>query len=102
MNAIPRVLGYAVLAAFFGGLMTLTITEWNNASIRQIVLEHFRVVVLLPAAGLFAFLLIAIFESTSGKISFSALGVKFEGAAGPILMWVICFLSITVSISILW
>jgi len=86
MSHIPRYIGYVVLVAFIAGLLALLIGEWHNQSIRQLVLEHFRAVVLLPAAGLFAFLIVAIFESTAGKIAFSALGLKFEGAAGPIVM----------------
>ena len=28
--------------------------------------------------------------------------LKFEGASGPIILWMICFLSIVVSVKLLW
>jgi len=43
-----------------------------------------------------------VFRTTEGQIKFDALGFHFEGASGPIVMWVICFLAITLAIKVLW
>jgi hypothetical protein len=56
----------------------------------------------IPIAAIIAFLIVAIFESTAGNIKFEVATVKFEGAAGPIIMWVFCFMSTTISIKLLW
>src|ERR1700736_633800 len=92
------IFAFIILLAFFGGLLTLLITQWNNPAIRQIVTEQIRVFVLLPAAGLFSIVIVALFQATSGNIKFEILTVKFEGAAGPIVMWIFCFLSILLGI----
>ena len=34
------------------------------------------------------------FRSSRGDLEFSALGIKFKGPAGPILLWVISFLAV--------
>ena len=97
-----RYIGFFVLICFLSALLFLTVTQWKNPTIRQLMLDQFPVIVILPATGLFAFLIVSIFQSTSGVIHFEVFGLKLEGAAGPILMWVICFLSIVLSVSVLW
>lgn len=97
-----RIFGYLFLFTYFATLVALVILEWNNPHIRQLGFDHFRVMVLLPAAGLFAFLVVAIFESSAGNVRFELWGLKLEGAAGPILMWIICFLAICLGIGTLW
>jgi hypothetical protein len=99
---VPRVIGFIILALFAGAMLVLLVTEWNSADFRQLLLDRFRAIVGLPAAGVFAFLIVATFESTSGQIEFEAIGLRFRGAAGPILMWVITFLSIALAIHLLW
>jgi hypothetical protein len=94
--------GFAILTAYFVALLILLVTEWKNESVRQLVLDQFRVIVLLPGAGLFAIIVVSIFETTSGPIKFEVLGFKLEGAAGPIIMWVLCFLAIVLAISTFW
>ena len=51
-------------------------------------------------AALFIVMVCKIF--TGDKLSFSALGFKFEGASGPVVLWVLCFLAITLAIFTLW
>jgi hypothetical protein len=52
------------------------------------------------AAG--AFTVVALFRTTEGKIKFEAFWLKFEGASGPIVMWILCFLAIVAGIKTLW
>ena len=101
-ESIARIAGYVVFVAFFIALIALLITQWNNANFRQLVTDQIRVFVLLPAAGLFAFLVVSVFEQTSGPIKFSGIGFSFEGASGRIVLWVLCFLAIVIAISALW
>lgn len=91
-----------VLTAVFiiGG--TITITGQDKAWIVDIVRAHFAATVGLPGAALVALCLVLFLEHTSGNIEFEGLGFKFKGASGPILLWMICFLAITVAIKLLW
>jgi hypothetical protein len=102
VNLAAQIAGFAVFLAFLGGLVALLVLEWNNPHIRQLGFDHFRVIVLMPAAGMFAYLVVAIFESSAGTVRFELWGLKLEGAGGPIFMWVICFLVICLAIKMLW
>ena len=64
--------------------------------------EHSAASVGIPLAIVIAFLLVSILQVTSGKIEFQALGFKFSGASGPIIMWIACFLSMIVALRLLW
>jgi hypothetical protein len=97
-----QVVAFIVLACVVGILLVFVIEQWNNQAVRQIVMDHLRASVGLPIAGVFAFLVVALFRSTEGQIEFEILTVKFKGAAGPIIMWIFCFLSITLAIRVLW
>jgi hypothetical protein len=45
---------------------------------------------------------VSLLKVTSGPIEFEAIGFKFRGASGPIVLWVFCFLSIAVAFHLLW
>jgi len=64
--------------------------------------NHFAAVVGLPMAAMASLFIVLILEYVSGKIEFEILGLKFKGAAGQIIFWIICFLSIVLSIKLLW
>jgi hypothetical protein len=95
--------GLAVLCFFVVVPLLLIFQEWGNENVRKIVVDQIAVIMGLPMAGLFALLIVAVFQSTTGAVKFEATpAFKFEGAAGPIIFWVICFLAITTSIKMLW
>jgi hypothetical protein len=97
-----RVVGFIILGCFVIPLVVFVAGQWNNPAARQIVMDHLQATVGLPTAGVFAFLIVALFRSTEGQIEFEILTVKFKGAAGPIIMWVFCFLPIAGSLKMLW
>jgi hypothetical protein len=97
-----KISGLAILALFVIALATLLITQWNSPEVHAMVMQRFPVIVGLPAAGIFAYVLVSLFEITSGNVEFSVLGMKLKGAAGPVLMWVICFIAIVFAIHLLW
>lgn len=75
--------------------------ELINA-IGPIVQEKFPAIVGLPLAALFSLFLVLILRITTGPIEFETPYIKIKGAAGPVIFWVICFLTITISIKLLW
>jgi hypothetical protein len=92
--------GSAIGAAF---LFALFIAEnWTDPHWETVAFDHFRATVGLPTAAAASFTVAALFRTTEGQIKFEALTLKFEGASGPIVMWVLCFLAITLSIKMLW
>lgn len=70
--------------------------------VKEVVQQHFPATVGLPLAALCAFLLVTVLQISAGKIEFEMLGFKFRGASGPIILWVIAFLSIASCIKLLW
>jgi hypothetical protein len=63
--------------------------------------EHPAAMLGLPLIAIAALCLVLILRSTGGPIGFEALGLKFKGAAGPIIMWVITFLAMVLAIKLL-
>ena len=53
-------------------------------------------------AGLGALFVTLILRISTGPLEFEMAGVKFKGGAAPIVFWIICFLSIVLSIRMLW
>ncbi|MEA3273990.1 MAG: hypothetical protein U9Q81_01540 [Pseudomonadota bacterium] len=93
---IPAVLAAPLLYVGYLLHFGTTDTYWN------FVFEHYLVFFGLPYAAVLALYLVLVLESTRGPIEFEGLTLKFKGAAGPIILWVIVFLSIVVSIKLLW
>jgi hypothetical protein len=89
-----------LLIVFLFGLTVYGL--WRNSEWNRIIFEKFSVIIGLPCAAATAFLIIAMFRSTEGKIKFRGLGFSFEGASGPIVMWVLCFLAIASAMKMLW
>lgn len=68
----------------------------------SLVQKQFGAMILVPMAALMAGCAVMILEWTVGEVRFEGLGFKFEGASGPIVLWVFCFLAITVALRLFW
>lgn len=93
-------IAFAALAAGAAVYGAFILIQWWIGG--TLISEHFTALVGLPAAFGAAFVVVALFRTVEGRIVFSALGFKFEGASGPIVMWVLCFLAIVAAIKALW
>ncbi len=69
---------------------------------KTLIREQFPVLVGLPMAGLGALFVTLILRISTGPLEFELAGLKFKGGAAPIVFWIICFLSIVLSIRLLW
>jgi len=70
--------------------------------VKDIVKEHFAATIGLPLAGVAAYLLVSVLEYSYGKIEIEIWGLKFRGATGPVILWILCFFVIAISIRMLW
>ncbi len=68
----------------------------------EVVKEHFAATIGLPMAALLAAFIVVALRYAEGPIKFEGLGMKFEGASGQVILWVVCFLAIAVAIRLLW
>jgi hypothetical protein len=66
------------------------------------IVDHYAVFLTIPCAGFAALILVVILDQTYGTIKFSIFQVKFEGASGQIVFWILIYLSIILSIKMLW
>ncbi|MBU1192465.1 MAG: hypothetical protein KKE76_12210 [Gammaproteobacteria bacterium] len=67
-----------------------------------VVKEHFAATIGLPMAALLAAFIVVALRHSEGPVKFEGLGMKFEGASGQVILWVVCFLSIAAAIRLLW
>jgi hypothetical protein len=99
------VIGWAfvVLALLLAlaGLGWWLIADWNAPYLVRKLDEQFNVLIGIPAGIAAALLLVIFLRTTDGPIEFEALGFKFKGASGPIVLWVLVFLSIVMAIKVL-
>lgn len=70
---------------------------WND-----ILTKHVSAIYGLQIAAAVAFAIVIFLRQVDGPVEFKALGFEFKGAAGQVIMWVICFLAITVAIKLCW
>ncbi len=74
----------------------------NSGPWVQIYFNHFPATMGIPSAMIGAVVICTLFRTTDGRIKFGGLGFTFERAAGPIVMWVLCFLVQIAAIRLLW
>ena len=73
--------------------------QWLLTIFRQ----HYAAIFGLPSAALLSFMLVVVFEARFDNIEMEVANlVKFRGASGPVILWVLCFLSIASAIKLLW
>jgi hypothetical protein len=82
----------------YGAINTILYSSW----VVRIAEKQFAATVGLPFAALAAFCIVTILEASYGPIEIEGFGIKFKGAAGPAIIWIFTFLSITSSIKLVW
>ena len=91
-----------------GVVMVVLAVAWlylffdNLTVVRDQFKAHFAAVMGLPAIGMGAIVLVLTLRYTEGPIKFEGLGFKFEGAAAPIVFWIMAFLAMCVGAKLLW
>ena len=96
-SAIATVIASAILFALW------LITDWTKPYWPKLIEEHFSAIIGLPMAALGSFVIVVFLKQTSHeKIEFEGLGFKFKGPSGEVVLWLICFIGITIAIKLLW
>jgi ABC-type uncharacterized transport system fused permease/ATPase subunit len=95
----------AIGASIVLGFVYLIWLVWsfnNDEIFIEIMYQHLAMVAGIPGAIITAFVLVSVLEQVSGQIKFEGLGFRFEGASGPIIMWVVVFCALVGGIKLLW
>jgi len=96
-------LSILAIAVLIGLWVLLVDKALNSKDYAALVLGHFPAIIGLPMAAIAAFVLVAYLKQKPGEgITFKALGIEFSGPSGEAILWVICFMSITLAIKLLW
>jgi hypothetical protein len=99
------VIGTGIMSAFFFGLLIFQ-AIWGQAApdtwLTILLDKHYAAMVGTPLSAVTAFCIVTLLEVTNGPIEFEALGFKFRGASGPIILWVFSFLSVGIVFHLLW
>ena len=68
---------------------------------RFLEIEIMRPIFLVAIAGAIALFVTFLLKANRGTLEFSALGIKFSGPSGPVLMWVATFVAVCIAITAL-
>lgn len=99
-------IGFLVCAGLFGvilfggGLYQLFIVK--QPWLVDIFKYHFASLVIPPMSMVAAMVVIISLKVMSGPIKFKIFGFEFEGSSAPIIMWILVYLTIIHSASLLW
>ena len=74
----------------------------QGAQAAPFIAQHFLGLVGAPLAATAGVVVVTAFTQTDGPIKFKGFGFEFEGAAGPVILWVICFLAAVSGLKLLW
>jgi hypothetical protein len=83
----------------------LIFAAWSNRYdevLSNLVTKNFAAIIGLPFSFIAAFVVVALFRQGESALDFEAFGLKMKGATGEIVLWLMCFISISGSISLLW
>lgn len=99
------VVGILLWAGFFFALLVYQSLS-GEATPRnwflQMVQQHPASTIGIGISAISAFFIVAVLELTAGAVQFEALGFKFHGAAGQVVLWVLCFLTMVFATWLLW
>ena len=99
------VIGTGFLGTYFFGFMIYQ-TIWGESHptnwLTQLTKTHYAALVGTPMSAVTAFCIVSLLKVTNGPIEFEVFAFKFRGASGPIILWVLCFLSIVFGFHLLW
>jgi hypothetical protein len=66
------------------------------------VKEHFAAIIGLKAAVIVSFIMVVLLRQMEGPIEFEAVGMKFKGAAGQVILWAFCVVVLSLCAKLLW
>jgi len=94
LGGMAFMFGTTAIVLYFGATVGL---------LQEMVREHFRALFGIPMMAICSLVLVSIFRAAVGPIEFETpFGFKFNGASGPIVLFVMCYLAFTTSLWLLW
>ena len=98
-TAVTAMVGL-LIAAFVGFLILELFT--GKPILERELSKYTPVTIGLPLGAILSLVIVIVLEVTSGPVEMKIPGLTFKGSSGPIVLWVLCFLAISIAISINW
>jgi hypothetical protein len=99
-------LGGMVLLAVYGFvfIMVQSISPGDPQSnwVLSILSRHYAAALGVPMSACASLCVVLLLETAAGPIEIETPWLKFRGAAAPIILWVFCFLAMTLALGWLW
>jgi hypothetical protein len=99
------VLGAMAMVSYFAIFMLIQTLRPGNPETSWIInqfRQNFAATLAVPLSAVAAFCIVTLLRVTTGPIEVEAQGIKFSGASGPIIFWILCFIVIVFGVKILW
>lgn len=97
--------GTSVFAGYFFGFLIYHSALGPAAPANwftKVLEAQFAATIGVPLSAISAACIVLLLKAATGPIEFEAVGFKFRGASGPIVLWVFCFLAIVTGMKLLW
>jgi hypothetical protein len=100
------VIGTGIGASYFLGFLVYHSLVPKPASESWFILlieKHYAATIGVPLSAITAFCIVLLLKVVNaGPVELEALGFKFRGAAGPVVLWIFCFLAVIFGVYLLW
>ena len=91
-----------VASVTLSGTILLFVYTTGLASWEALIKEHFPATIGLIGASILSFAVVVFLRQTEGPIEFEAVGMKFHGAAGQVVLWAFCIVVLVLCTKLLW
>ena len=86
------IVSIAVFSGIFFSYLVYCVWSEKPWVLLTILQEHFAGVMSIPLASIGSLCVVLVLRSTEGPIELEGLGFRFAGAAGPVVLWALCFI----------
>ena len=95
---------WALAGYFFGWLVYHSVrpTSADAGWLIRVIERHYAATLGVPLSAISSACIVILLRATAGPIEFEALGFKFRGASGPVVLWLFCFLAMIFALRLLW
>jgi hypothetical protein len=69
---------------------------------QDLIKDHFAATIGLTGAGIVSFGIVIFLRQVDGPIEFEALGMRFKGAAGQVILWAFLMIVYSLCVKLLW
>jgi hypothetical protein len=102
VRRLVGIMGIALLVVPYLFWMIMLLPYSFDDKAGAILQAHYPAVIGLPAAAGVSYILVVFLRQSEGPIEISGPGFTLKGAAGPVVLWALCFFVITWAIKEVW